>query len=103
MIYAENVSGDSVYFQVIFPDTLTINKSYGFNGATLALAYYSPGGGEEYSDEYGTATGTLTLTALDTTAHKVTGTFTNADIYGGLYGDTLVVTGGKFTGSYTPQ
>lgn len=103
VVASQVTSSDSLYLEIDFPDTLTVNKTYDMGGDPFgqALAYYIGSTQTWYSTTSEKVSGTLTLTSYDKNAKTVAGTF-SLTIYGS--GDTeLEVKNGKFSSSYITE
>jgi hypothetical protein len=88
----------------MFPSPLNypqfnLNQPFTTDTTSAYVDYYANGvNGKYYDASDGNGKATLTVTALDTTAHTIAGTF-----YGTLYAsasDSVVVTNGKFNTTY---
>jgi hypothetical protein len=85
----------------------TLNQPFNTDTTDMTLFYYTNGSsGKQYgvgSYWFGAGSGlaVMTVTSLDTNAHKISGTFS-----GSLYAsasDSIVVSNGKFSSSYTVE
>ena len=96
-------SGDTTGIEIIFFSPITLNKAFKTDTTAASVDYLTSTTitGKDYDASQGNGTATLTITSLDTVGHKISGTFT-----GVLYAsssDSVVVTNGKFSTSYTPE
>ena len=94
-------SNDTTELTVSIPYGAPINHPFSSDSTYAGLSYQIPG--KEY-DAYLSFVGTkalITLTASDTVNHTITGTFSGT-LYNDLSPtDSVIVTNGKFTSSYT--
>jgi hypothetical protein len=100
-------SGDTVVVEAMIFAPFTLNQPFNTDTTNTTLFYSTNGSsGKQYgagSYWFGSGNGlaVMTVTSLDTTAHKISGTFS-----GSLYttaSDSVVVTNGKFSSSYTVE
>lgn len=98
-------SGDTLALEAMIFSPFTLNKPFDTDTTDMTLYYYTNGStGKQYgvgSYWFGGGSGfaTMTVTSLDTSAHKISGTFS-----GSLYAsssDSVLVTNGKFSSTYT--
>jgi len=79
-----------------------VGKSFTTDTTSAYVDYFVNGfSGKDYDASNGNGFATFTVTSLDTTAHKIAGTFS-----GTLYAnanDSIVVTNGNFNTSYTDE
>jgi hypothetical protein len=77
-----------------------VGKSFTTDTTSAYVDYFSNGfNGKDYDASNGNGFATFTVTSLDTTGHKIAGTFS-----GVLYAsssDSVIVTNGNFNSSYT--
>jgi hypothetical protein len=98
-------SGDTVAIEAMIFSPFTLNQPFNTDTTDMTLFYYTNGAsGKEYgvgSYWFGGGNGlaTMTVTSLDTTAHKISGTFSGS-LYATL-SDSVVFTNGKFSTTYT--
>jgi hypothetical protein len=93
-------TNDTAAIEIYIGSTFTVNKAYNTDSTSTSVDYF-PGGvnGKDYDASYGNGWAVLTVTSLDTTGHKISGTF-NGALYASS-SDSVVVTNGKFSTSYT--
>jgi hypothetical protein len=97
-------SNDTSGFDVTIPAPITLNKAISTDSGSTSIAYLTgTTGGKAYLATGGYGSGVLIVTSLDTTGHKIAGTFTGT-LYNSIsYADSVVVTNGKFSSSYTVE
>lgn len=94
--------GDSTVLGLIFTSPVALNKPVSSDTAQVDLAYMDNQTKAEYD---GSMPGhsIITITSYDSAARRIAGTFTGV-LYNDTNGsDSLVVTGGVFSSSYTSQ
>jgi hypothetical protein len=100
-------SNDTVVVEAMIFAPFTLNQPFNTDTTNMTLLYYTNGStGKQYgvgSYWFGAGSGlaVMTVTSLDTSAHKISGTFS-----GSLYSsasDSIQVTNGKFSSSYTVE
>ena len=100
---------DSALLSLSFPDTAAIGEAEINTNASPLQLYYFPqeGNGIQYGASmlYAMYGDTITITSLDASSHKVSGTFSGflPLINGSTSPDTLVITNGQFSTSYKVQ
>jgi hypothetical protein len=94
--------GDTTSLAVSFPDTLSSPTVVSFNGVTSNLSYSNQAEAENYYQAFANALGTLTITGINTTTHRVSGSFSGS-VYkrGSVQDSTLNVYQGSFVAVYT--
>lgn len=94
---------DTTGFQVEIPYIPPVNHPFSTDTTQSVLTYIIPG--KEYEAYYGLANahGIITLTLADTVNHKVTGSFSGVLYNLANSSDSVAVTNGSFSSSYTIQ
>jgi len=103
IVTAQVKGGDSISFDLAFPDTLSVNKPFHFGGfATGATVDYTDWKTPNwYTSGFGSNAGgnsTVTITSLDKYSHNLQGTFSAIIWYDSS--DSLIVNSGKFNVNY---
>jgi hypothetical protein len=93
---------DTTTLAIILTPPFTLNTVVPGN-SSVSIDYYDFATSKDYFAGYGLGHTALTVTSLDTVNHKIAGNFT-ATLYNGLSGtDSVLVTNGKFSTSYSVQ
>ena len=108
LLGSEIVSGDSVGFELQFPDTLVVNKIYpatagGLVGTNISIDYYNFHTFAIYAPDDNNPVASISITAFDSTKHTIAGTFSGHFINTSLSTDSVVITNGKFNVTYVNQ
>jgi hypothetical protein len=98
---AQYKGGDSTAIALVFFSPITLNKALNSDTATVDVEYVNANTVTEYDGGLIAGHSILTITSYDSVNHKIGGTFTGVlyNISGGS--DSVVVTGGSFSSSYT--
>jgi hypothetical protein len=93
-------SKDTTTMEVEFPYPPVVNHPVSSDSiAELGISYTAAG--KEYDGYLGSGRCIITLTTADTINHKLTGTFSGVAYNASNRADSLVITNGKFSSSYT--
>jgi hypothetical protein len=100
-------SGDTALIDINIPDTVIKNETLNnANGSSVSIDYYPQlGNGYSYLADAALANKVnVTINSIDTTGHRVSGTF-NGVLYGGsaTIFDSVTITNGQFNSSYIVQ
>jgi hypothetical protein len=71
--------------------------------STYLEVVYGASGGKTYDASYGSGHASVTVNQLDTVGHKINGIFTATAYNVNSSNDSVVITNGKFSSSYTVQ
>lgn len=95
-------AGDTTSLTVSFPDTVSGPTVISFDGVTFSLSYINQAEEEDYYQGFANALGTLTITGINTTTHRISGSFSGS-VYkrGSVQDSTLNVYQGSFVAAYT--
>lgn len=98
IVGGQTLPGDSVYLEVVFPDTVKVNTRLDFEVADLELATFSTS--KLYDGSADKSHGSVTVTTFDKTNKKVAGKFEGViyDAFGGT--DSIVIKDGQFNTTY---
>jgi len=101
-------NGDTIYYSVSAPDSANVNAAYAID-VNANVQYWDKAHSFDYDSwfAYSSTHGSVTLTSWDKSGKTVAGTFSGV-IYssvglGNWSNDSLVITNGKFSGSYISQ
>jgi hypothetical protein len=100
---AQITAGDTTGFSMTFYAPITVNKAYGSDTASIDIQYQDAKSGTLYDG--GTLAGhsTLTITSYNTSNFTIGGTFSGVlyNVNTGI--DSITVTGGTFSTTFTQQ
>ena len=100
---AQITSGDTSGFSMTFYTPITINKAYGSDTASIDIQYQDAKTGTLYDGGALAGHSTLTITSYNTSNFTIGGTFSGV-LYNVSTGkDSLTVTGGTFSTTFTLQ
>lgn len=92
-------SNDTTGFQIQFPYIPPVGYAISSDTTETALTYFIPG--KRYDAFLGDGTVVLTLTSADTVGHSFSGTFSGTVYNDANPMDSVVITNGKFTSTYS--
>lgn len=103
LVTAQVKGTDSISMELIFPDTVVVNKAYSLGGSSTAasLEYIDWKTQNWFSTGWDAPSGTLTITSLNKNSHNVQGNF--SAIIWAAGGDSLIVKNGQFNINYQVQ
>jgi hypothetical protein len=93
----QKVNGDSLILAVAWPDTVQVGKPYTLVTASAELGYTNPV--DDFLAEPGVGHGTFTLSLLDVTNKRVSGSFSGV-LYGQYYIDSITVNNAQFNANF---
>ena len=94
-------SNDTTGFQIQFAYVPPVNVTFSSDSTATGLTYFSPG--KRYDAFLGQGKVVANLSLVDTVNHKLIGTFSATLINDANSNDSLLVTNGKFTTTYSVQ
>jgi hypothetical protein len=96
-------NGDSTGMGLVFPVPITVNKTVSSDSGWIDVEYVDAQKQAEYDGGYTAGHSILTITSYDSTGGKIAGTFSGVlyNITGGS--DSLVITNGSFSTTFTAQ
>lgn len=92
-------SGDTTALVVSLSDPVTLNTKLNNSTAAIGIEYYISGS-KDYVAGPGWGTAYVTVTSLDSTGHKIAGTFSGTLYNSANSNDSIKVTNGQFNSAY---
>ena len=93
-------TGDTTAISVSMAPPVSLNTVMTNDNSGLYIEYYLSGTGKDYFAGTGYGSASMTLSTLDTVAHKMAGTF-SATLYNAVNNkDSILITNGKLNSSY---
>ncbi|HLX66905.1 MAG TPA: hypothetical protein VKR41_07905 [Puia sp.] len=94
-------SGDSTSLALDFVSPIVLNQPISTNTSSLIAAYTDSKSGAGYGALLGLGNATVTITSYDSTGHSIGGTFNGVLYNEATLTDSITVTNGKFSSSFT--
>ena len=96
-----NVQGkDTTGFFLTIPSPLTVGKAFSSDSTFLEVDYVT-NNGTAYDAFMQNGHAVMTINSLDTVGHKISGVFTATAYNSASASDSVIITNGKFSSSYT--
>jgi hypothetical protein len=94
-------SGDSTSLDLDFAAPFTLNQAITTNSGSLIVAYTDSKSGAGYGALITLGNASVTITSYDSTAHTIAGSFSGVLYNEATLTDSIAVTNGKFSSSFT--
>ncbi|HEY4111810.1 hypothetical protein [Puia sp.] len=96
-------ASDSTFIQLNLPYPEPTGQPISTDNSPWQLSYYTRSGSKSYDAFSGNGHAVVTFSQFDTTVHSIAGTFSGTLINDLNANDSIVVTGGKFTTTYSKE
>ena len=101
--FVRNGATDSTFLQLNLHYPLPVNQPFSTDTTSFDLSYYTASRAKAYDANKSSGHAIATISILYSVAHKITGTFSGTLLNDTNANDSIVITNGKFSTSYTAQ